>query len=73
MRGRGDYIDWYCSGIKDVGVYAPATENETLTEEQQARMAVVDKFVAESVVTEEIQADLLRLGWAVVTDPDGDY
>ena len=73
MRGRGDYIDWYCSGIRDIGVYAPATENETLTEEQQARMAVVDKFVAESVVTEEIQADLLRLGWAVVTDPNKDY
>lgn len=70
MRGEGDYIDWYCSGIRDIGVYAPATENETLTEEQQARMAVVDKFVSESVVTEEIQADLLRLGWAVVTEPD---
>jgi hypothetical protein len=72
-EAEGDYIDWYCSGIRDIGVYAPATENETLTEEQQARMAVVDKFVAESVVTEEIQADLLRLGWAVVTDPNKDY
>ena len=72
MQEKGDYIDWYCSGIKDVGVYAPATENETLTEEQQARMAVVDKFVAESVVTEEIRADLLKLGW-IVTDTNDNF
>lgn len=73
MRGEGDYIDWYCSGIRDIGVYAPVKEDETLTEEQQARLEIVNKFVAESVVTDEIRADLLRLGWAVVTDPDEAY
>jgi len=73
MRGEGDYIDWYCSGIRDIGVYAPAKENETLTEEQQARMKIVDKFVAEGAVTDEIRADLLRLGWSVVTDPDDSH
>ena len=70
MRGEGDYIDWYCSGIRDIGVYAPAKEDETLTEEQRARMEIVDKFVAESVVTDEIREDLRRLGWTVVAGPD---
>jgi hypothetical protein len=45
MRQQGDYIDWYCSGIRnnyDGG------------------------YVAEAVVTEEIEQDLHRLGWIVV-------
>lgn len=66
MRQEGDYIDWYCSGIRDIGVYAPAEENEEFTEEQKARLAIVDKFVSESVVTEEIEKDLYNLGWLVV-------
>ncbi|NBP57802.1 hypothetical protein EBU71_14950 [bacterium] len=66
MRQEGDYIDWYCSGIRDIGVYAPAKENEEFTEEQKARLAIVDKFVSESVVTDEIEKDLYDLGWLVV-------
>lgn len=66
MRQEGDYIDWYCSGIRDIGVFAPAKENEEFTEEQKARLAIVDKFVSESVVTEEIEKDLYDLGWLVV-------
>lgn len=66
MRQEGDYIDWYCSGIRDIGVYAPAEENEVLTKEQLARKAIYDRFVSECVVTEEIENDLYRLGWIVV-------
>ncbi len=71
MRQEGDYIDWYCSGIRDVGVYAPAEENEEFTEEQKARMAVVEKYVPEGRITDEIRNDLQRLGWAVA--PGGDW
>ena len=71
MQQKGDYIDWYCSGIRDIGVYAPVTENEELTEEQLARKAVVDRYVPEGQITDEIRNDLQRLGWAVA--PDGDW
>lgn len=49
MREEGDYIDWYCSGIREAGM----PDNG---------------YVAESVVTEEIEADLLKLGWNVIQD-----
>ena len=71
MQQKGDYIDWYCSGIRDVGVYAPAKENEELTEEQLARMEVVNRYVPEGRITDEIRNDLQRLGWAIA--PDGDW
>ena len=48
MRQEGDYIDWYCSGIRN-----PKDKDG------------VD-FVAESQVTEEIEQDLLKLGWNVI-------
>ncbi len=71
MQQKGDYIDWYCSGIRDVGIYAPAKDNEEFTEEQLARKAVVDRYVPEGCITDEIRNDLQRLGWAVA--PDGDW
>jgi hypothetical protein len=58
MRGQGDYIDWYCSGIRGGMSY-----DEVLSSE----------LVPEGTVTDEVQADLQRLGWAVVTDPDESY
>jgi len=71
MQQKGDYIDWYCSGIRDIGIYSPAKENEEFTEEQLARKAVVDRYVPEGCITDEIRNDLQRLGWAVA--PDGDW
>ena len=50
MQEKGDYIDWYCSGINDGGsggIYASG-------------------IVAESIVTKEIEQDLLKLGWNVI-------
>ncbi len=71
MQGKGDYIDWYCSGIRDIGIYSPAKEDEEFTEEQKARLAIVDKYVPEGRITDEIRNDLQRLGWAVA--PGGDW
>ena len=66
MIEEGDYIDWYCSGIK----FHPkdVIGNETLTEEQKELNELYEKYVGEGVVTDEIREDLLRLGWIVVDD-----
>ena len=69
MRESGDYIDWYCSGIKGE-MYDDS--DEELTEEMKQRMAITQQFVSESYVTEEIRADLKRLGWIVVDYDDCD-
>jgi hypothetical protein len=47
MRQEGDYIDWYCSGIREID-------------------AEPNGYVPEMSVTDEIRADLKRLGWIVV-------
>ena len=59
MRQEGDYIDWYCSGIGGQNLAYDGTMTE---EEWKAKTG----YVSESVVTEEIEADLYRLGWLVV-------
>ena len=54
----GDYIDWYCSGIKNVGngddPYADDPNFET------------KGSVPEGFITEEIRNDLKKLGWIPV-------
>lgn len=65
MSGTGDYMDYYCSGIRG----GTTQDDEQLTEEQRARIEYYDKhFVGESVVTDEIREDLRRLGWAVLDE-----
>jgi hypothetical protein len=66
MRGEGDYIDWYCSGIKG-GVGDEDLNN--MTPEQVERYHWMEKnFVSESVVTDEIREDLFKLGWIVLDE-----
>lgn len=68
MLGRGDYMDWYCSGIQ-----GGATEQDLadMTPEDRARYYwYQENFVGESHVTEEIREDLFRLGWIVVDNSD---
>jgi hypothetical protein len=65
MREEGDYIDWYCSGIRNHDELSPEEFNN-LTEEQQIHYKETQAFVPESVVTDEIREDLKKLGWVVV-------
>jgi hypothetical protein len=57
MREQGDYIDWYCSGIgnQEAGY---GLDSYTPTLDPDGR-----DYVPEGVVTEEIRADLQKLGW----------
>jgi len=68
MQETGDYIDWYCSGIKGS---ASEAELAAMTDEQREKYHWMDKyFVGESVVTDEIREDLKLLGWIVIADQD---
>ena len=69
MREEGDYIDWYCSGIRGNDKLSPEEFNN-LTEEQQIHYKEVQASVPESVVTDEIREDLKKLGWIVVAQND---
>lgn len=60
MRQEGDYIDWYCSGIRDTG-----DDNESIDTNYDKR-----SYVSECVVTDEIREDLKKLGWIVITHDD---
>ena len=51
-----DYMDYYCSGMG--GFADDQTDPETYYKETG--------YVKESEVTDEIRADLLRLGWVVI-------
>lgn len=66
MQGKGDYMNWYCSGIQ--GDYTTPTQEvwDTLSLENQIMHKEIQAYVAESVITDEIRADLKRLGWVMV-------
>jgi len=69
MREQGDYIDWYCSGIRNQEELTPEEFNALTLEEQLFRKKI-DAYVSESVVTEEIELDLNRLGWRPIPNKD---
>lgn len=66
MVEKGDYIDWYCSGIK--GDVSDEEFYDMSKEQQEYYLYTKTKFVSESVVTDEIREDLLKLGWIVVDE-----
>lgn len=51
MLQKGDYIDWYCSGIQN---YASDEADPNFTR---------GGYVPEGQVTEEIRADFQKIGW----------
>jgi hypothetical protein len=61
MLQKGDYIDWYCSGMGGLATYN--------VEEGDAQMAEM-KYVPEGHVTDEIRADFQKLGWVPSEWPD---
>ena len=67
MQEKGDYIDWYCSGIRDNKILDD-DEYQALTKEQQESYVQMKSYVPESCVTDEIREDLLKLGWIVIDD-----
>ena len=67
MCEKGDYIDYYCSGIRNSSPLDDEAYND-LTKEQQEYYLQSELFVSESVVTDEIRSDLKKLGWLVLDD-----
>ena len=67
MQGQGDYIDWYCSGIRDT-IPMEQSEWNMLTPEQQMSHKEGQAHVGEGTVTDEIRDDLARLGWSVIPE-----
>lgn len=65
MQEKGDYIDWYCSGMGGLnGSYN--SEGSESFEEWAART----KYVPEGFITDEIKEDLKTLGWIPVPYED---
>ena len=58
MQEKGDYIDWYCSGIGNAELGNGLTGADGTG------------YVPEGTVTEEIELDLNRLGWRPVPYKD---
>lgn len=69
MCEQGDYIDWYCSGIQ--GSITDEEFGGLTKEQQEAYLYAKNNFVGECVVTEEVEQDLLQLGWIVIKDLEG--
>ena len=68
MREEGDYIEWYCSGIR-----GGLTDQELaeMTPEQRKQYDWYEKhFVGEGHVTDEIREDFFKLGWIPVQNND---
>lgn len=67
MQQKGDYIDWYCSGIRNTHTLTPEEFNN-LPDEEQAQVKESFAYVGEGFVTDEIKEDLKKLGWVVLDD-----
>ena len=59
MREQGDYIDWYCSGIRG---------GTSLDDDVLEQIDPGADFVPEGCVTDEIREDFFKLGWIPVNE-----
>ena len=63
MQQKGDYIDWYCSGIQGMD----DDQFQDLDAEAKERyLYMKNNYVGEGVVTDQIREDLFKLGWIVL-------
>lgn len=58
IKGHGDYLDYYCTGIMDVTY-------DDVSDEAAFRLK---QYKPEGEVTDEIRSDLLHLGWIVLSE-----
>ncbi len=61
MVGEGDYIDWYCSGIKSD--WSDEDFRNASKEEQERYIWMKNNYVSEGTITDEIKQDLFNIGW----------
>lgn len=73
MQETGDYIDWYCSGIRNESLDPTDEELAAMTPEQQQYQQNTKRYVPESIVTAEIRSDLKKLGWLVLDNIDDNF
>jgi hypothetical protein len=59
MVEQGDYIDWYCSGIRG---------GTSLDDDVLEQIDPSADFVPEGCVTDEIREDFFKLGWIPVNE-----
>jgi len=64
LLGKGDYMDWYCSGMGGFSALADETDNDA--KELFDRLG----YVPEGEITDEIREDLFKLGWTPSEWPD---
>lgn len=55
LKGHGDYLDYYCTGIGNVSYDTKADELAYRTKQ----------YVPEGEITDEIRNDLFKLGWII--------
>ena len=59
IRGEGDYLNWYCSGMGGFATDDTFDDDNFMKEK---------KYVTEATVTDEIRQDLKQLGWIVLEE-----
>jgi hypothetical protein len=66
IQGKGDYMNWYCSGMGGFAALADETDDDA--KELFDRLG----YVPEGVVTDEIREDLKKIGWIPSEWPEDD-
>lgn len=65
IRQEGDYIDWYCSGIRGNPDDVTDIDFNSMSDVEKINHLESKAHVSESVVTDEVRQDLFTLGWIV--------